>query len=93
MLGSGTTGSIIHSCFLQRCKKRRKIVWTTIFRQFQIHGKANIVLKLRRLNPDKHSTKNVRVTNQDSNYYIILGRDVLNKIGMILDTQDKNYLE
>ena len=60
--------------------------------EFKTYGKANVELKLPELNPTAKISVNLHVCTQDSNYDIIIGRDILKKLGMILDFQNDTII-
>ena len=60
--------------------------------EFKTYGKANVELKLPELNPIAKISVNLHVYTQDSNYDTVLGRDILKKLGMILDFQNETVI-
>ena len=50
---------------------------------------ANLVLKLPELNSSAEITDGCHVTKQESNYDLILGRNILQKLGITLDFSNK----
>ena len=88
LLDSGASASIIHSSYVLRNELRRNDVtneWSTMAGTFKTTRLAEIKLKFPELSDSAEINVNCHVTKQKSNYDLILGREILRKLGINLN--------
>ena len=88
LLDSGASESIAHITLFDKDnihKHTSATNWTTMAGSFSTNARGTLKLMLPELNPSAELKVVCHVTNRQSNYKIILGRDVLSELGVILD--------
>ena len=87
LLDSGASGSMIHSSFIdpQQINSQDKTQWATMSGTFVTRGRVKVGLKLPEFDPGITIKTRLNVTDQKGSYDIILGRDILRKLGITLD--------
>ena len=88
LLDSGASASILHSSYVLRKEVRRNDVtheWSTMAGTFKTTRLAEIKLKLPELSDSAEINVNCHVTNQKSNYDLILGGEILRELGINLN--------
>ena len=88
LLDSGASASIIRHTYVRKNKLATKNVtnqWTTIAGTFNTNQIVNINLKLPELNSTAEIKVEYHVTKNESNYDIIIGKNLLRELGIILD--------
>ena len=95
LLDSGASASIIHSSYVGKndfSNKNKKTTWKTLAGDFTTTRMANINLKLPELNPTAEINVNCHVTKNESNYDLILGREVISELGLTLNFSRKTII-
>ena len=88
LLDSGASESIAHITLFDKDKIRKNTSatnWNTMAGNFSTNARGTLKLRLPELNPSAELKVVCHVTNRQSNYKIILGRDVLSELGIVLD--------
>ena len=88
LIDSRASASIIRHSYVRKNKLATKNVtnqWTTMAGTFNTNQIVNINLKLPELNSMAGIKVECHVTKNESNYDIIIGRNVLRELGIILD--------
>ena len=95
LLDSGASISILLKDVLykpHRILKDIKIKWSTMAGTFNTTYEPEIILKLPELNPSTIIYPKFHLTNNLSNYDLILGRDILQELGIIFNLKIKPSL-
>ena len=100
LLDTGTSASILLKQYVTRgCSKTKRsesVKWTTMGGIFDTRRKTLIEFSLPEFTTRKKITHLVHVderTNpQDSSYDMILGMDILTKLGIVMDLDKKSYV-
>ena len=89
LMDSGASALIIHNSFVRTNKYNTKITSenkrSTMAGSFSTSCKAEVKIKLPELNFTAYIFAPFHVTSQKSNYDVIFGRDLQQKLGMNLD--------
>ena len=87
LVDSGASASIIHEKFVSDLPKQKAkgVTWSTMGGQFKTVETCETKLCLPELNATALINVNLHITNQDSKYDIILGRDVCGQLGIVID--------
>ena len=99
LLDTGTSASILLKQYVRRgCSKTKKsesVKWTTMGGTFETSRKALVEFSLPEFTTRKKITHLVHVderTNpQDSSYDMILGMDILTKLHIVMDLEQKDH--
>ena len=98
LLDSGASGSIISSQIVHNFKMKtgQPCKWNTMAGSFMTKHDCLINFTLPELNPTARVKYMVHVTKQISKYDMIIGRDILQELGIVLDIEEspiklKNY--
>jgi transposase InsO family protein len=95
LLDSGASASIVHHSYVAKndfVKNNTKQEWATMAGTFKTTRVANVKLRLPELNPTAVLNVHCHVTKQESNYDIILGRDILRELGIKLDFSNNKII-
>ena len=84
LLDSGGSGTIVKHDIVKhlRVKNDNRTVWATTAGNFETTGRAVVDFKLPELQPHHVIHKSVHVTNKPMRYDMIIGRDLLNELGI-----------
>ena len=87
LLDSGATKSIVFHEIAQklRLKRDKRTVWTTLAGQFETSLRTQVIFKLNEFDEDITIKHEMTVCKQKSNYDMIIGVDLLMKLGIVLD--------
>ena len=87
LVDSGASASIIHKRFVSDLPKQkaRGVTWTTMGGQFKTANKCKTQLCLLELNSTALINVELHITNQDSKYDVILGRDLCGQLRIVID--------
>ena len=92
LLDSGTNASIVPKDVLyerHRILKDKKNGWSTMVGKFNTTFITEILSKLPKLNHSAEIYAKYHLTDKLLNYNLILGRDVLHKLGIIFNFENK----
>ena len=91
LLDSGASGSIVKEQLVSRFKKvpSENCTWRTMAGSFTTTSKCVVEFTLPELNPTAKIKQKLHVVPKMSKYDIILGRDVMQNLGINLDFEDK----
>ena len=94
LLDSGASGCIIHKSLVKKLKQKdsKKSSWNTAAGIFQTEGTAKVDFILPEFYESKLISWKAHVTKQDCGYDMIVGRDLLQELGMKIDF-DSNSIE
>ena len=95
LLDSGANASIVHHSYVAKnafVKNQTKQEWATMAGTFKTTRVANVKLRLPELNPTAVLNVHCHVTKQESNYDLILGRDILRELGIKLDFSNNKII-
>jgi gag-polyprotein putative aspartyl protease len=94
LLDSGASQSVIHQNLVQQteCSGNPPISWDTVAGAFTTNKRAEISFKLPTLHEKRVITSKVHVTSQLNNYDMILGRDLLQDLGIVLNFKDNTIV-
>ena len=87
---SGSSASIVHTRFVSGLPRQKAegVIWNTMGDQFKTvdHCKTQLCL------PELYSTALINVklhiTNRESKYDVILGRDLCDQLGIVIDFEN-----
>ena len=88
LLDTGASANIIHHSYVRKndfSKKQASRTFDTLGGKFKTTREANVRLTLPELNSETELEVTCCVTKQESNYDIILGRDILRELGLKFD--------
>ena len=88
LLDTGASANIIHHSYVRKndfSKKQANRTFDTLGGKFKTTREANVRLTLPELNSTAELEVTCCVTKQESNYDIILGRDILRELGLKFD--------
>ena len=90
LVDSGASASIIHEKFVSDLPKQksRNVTWTTMGGQFKTADICETKLCLPELNSTALIHVKLHITNQDSKYDMILGRDLCGQLGIVIDFEN-----
>ena len=90
LLDSGASSSIVRQDLVKklRLQKDSSTVWNTAAGPFTTSATTKIHLKLPEFHDSKLIEYNVHVTSQNTNYDLIMGRDLLQELGIKIDFSD-----
>ena len=94
LLNSGASGSIVKEQLVSRFKHvpSENCTWRTMAGSFTTTSKCVVEFILPKLNPTAKIKQKLHVVPKMSKYDIILGRDVMQKLGINLDFKDKVFI-
>ena len=86
-MDSGASASIIHGRFVSDLprQKGKGVTWSTMGGQFETADVCKTQLCLPELNSTALINVELHITNQDSKYDVILGRDLCCQLGIVID--------
>ena len=87
LFDSGASGTLLSHKFAKKLRVRqsKSTSWKTAAGTFSTTGKAKVNFRLPELHRTRSIEWNVNVTEQDMNYDMIVGRDLLTELGVIID--------
>ena len=87
LLDSGASSTIVNEKFVKnlRLKKSDETDWSTMAGNFRTNTKCKILFKLPELHETAKIVEDAFVTNMNSNYDMIIGRNTLSELGMVLN--------
>ena len=87
LVDSGASASIIYERFVSDLPRQtaRGVTWSTMGGQFETADIRKTQLCLPELNSTALINVEVHITNQDSKYDVILGRDLCGQLGIEID--------
>ena len=91
LLDSGASGSIVSERFVKRFKQKKDetCTWKTMAGSFTTSKQCIVEFTLPELNPTAKVRHKMYVVPTMEKYDLIIGRDILQKLGMNLDFEDK----
>ena len=92
LLDSGATKSIVFYNAAKKLRLKRdtkRTVWTTLAGQFETNQKTEVLFKLNEFDKSTTVRHDFTVCKQKSNYDMIIGVDLMTKLGIILNFGDK----
>ena len=91
LLDSGASRSVINEKFVQqsKCTSNETVYWNTIAGSFETKKKAEISFQLPSLHEKRIITSVVHVSPELVTYDMILGRDLLQELGIVLNFKEQ----
>ena len=92
LLDSGATRSIVFYNAAKKLRLKRdskRTVWTTLAGQFETNQKTEVLFKLNEFDESTTVRHEFTVCKQKSSYDMIIGVDLMTKLGIILDFKEK----
>ena len=94
LLDSGASQSVIHESLVQqsKCLQVLPVSWTTVAGNFTTNKQAEITFKLPTLHEKRIVTSVVHVTSKLNTYDMIIGRDLLQELGIVLNFKENTII-
>ncbi len=94
LLDSGASQSVIHESLVQqsKCLQVLPVSWTTVAGNFTTNKQVEITFKLPTLHEKRIVTSVVHVTSKLNTYDMIIGRDLLQELGIVLNLKENTII-
>ena len=84
LFNSGASATLVSQAVVRHLKKTvtKSTLFSTAAGNFLTHGKCQVKLKFLEFNPTAEITQTVHITKILGNYNLIIGQDLLHKLGV-----------
>ena len=91
LFDSGASATLVNQAAVKNLKKTvtKRMLFSATAGNFSTHGKCQVKLKFPEINPTAKITKTVHITKTLGNYDLIIGRDLLHKLGVDISFSSK----